>query len=245
LVRGAIVDPVYGVGQLSRLAVQGLEATSREAAEYSARMRRPKDELAARWGSPIAQQRAIESQRPYQEPGWLAALAKQHELEFGPESHIAKLSNAESAGNLEAAARFGGGLALPFGKARLGKLGWKTLANLAARGAGYGAIQPAEHGTVGEKTAQAVAGAISAPLVKMVGNKAAGAAKKAATAGGVSLWDLVKMIPLHKWHSPLDVAMGIPRVVGSKTARKLTPRIAAGSAVRTTQGAEEGQDEQN
>jgi hypothetical protein len=78
----------------------------------------------------------------------------------------------------------------------------------------------------------------------------AGAAEKKAdpeTAGGVALWDLVKGIGLHRWHAS-DLAH-VPRLagraIGSKASRRLLPPLAAGGAVRATQGIEEGQDEQN
>jgi hypothetical protein len=148
LLRGAVYDPAYGLGQLARMGVQAMRPNFKET--------RPADELAARWGSPVRQMRAREHQS---EPGWLTRLADYTEGEFGPKSKAAKVYGAASAGPVEATTRFAGGLALPAGAAAKSAAG---LAKLAATGAAYGLTQPAEHGTFKEKLAQAGAGAIGA-----------------------------------------------------------------------------------
>jgi hypothetical protein len=148
VLRGAVIDPAYGLGQLARMGVQAMRPNFKET--------RPADELAARWGSPVRVMRAREHQS---EPGWLTDLAKYVEEGAGPKSKLAKVYGAESAGPVEATTRFAGGLALPFGKAEWAAQGAKGLGKLAATGAGYGLVQPSEHGTFREKAAQAAAGA--------------------------------------------------------------------------------------
>jgi hypothetical protein len=157
LLRGAVYDPAYGLGQLARMGVQAMRPNFKET--------RPADELAARWGSPVRQMRAREHQS---EPGWLTRLADYTEGEFGPKSKAAKVYGAESAGPVEATTRFAGGLALPAGAAAKSAAG---LAKLAATGAAYGLTQPVEHGTFKEKLAQAGAGAIGAPLLGAAAQK--------------------------------------------------------------------------
>jgi hypothetical protein len=148
LVRGAVIDPAYGLGQLARMGVQAMRPNFKET--------RPADELSARWGSPVRVMRAREHQS---EPVWLTDLAKYVEEGAGPKSKLAKVYGAESAGPVEATTRFAGGLALPFGKAKWVEEGASGLGKLAATGAGYGLVQPTEHGTFREKAAQAAAGA--------------------------------------------------------------------------------------
>jgi hypothetical protein len=154
VLRGAVIDPAYGLGQLARMGVQAMRPNFKET--------RPKDELAARWGSPVRVMRAREHQS---EPGWLTNLANYVEESAGPKSKLAKVYGAESAGPAEATTRFAGGLALPFGKAKWAAEGAGGLGKLAATGAGYGLVQPAEHGTFKEKLAQAGAGAAGSTLL--------------------------------------------------------------------------------
>jgi hypothetical protein len=155
LVRGPVIDTAYGLGQLARMATQAIADRSRAAAQET----RPQDELAAKWGSASRAMRARERQR---EPGWLTDLANYVEEGAGPQSKLAKVYGAESAGPVEAATRFAGGLALPFGKAKWAAEGAKGLGKLVATGTGYGLVQPSEHGTFREKAAQAAAGAAGA-----------------------------------------------------------------------------------
>jgi hypothetical protein len=160
VLRGAVYDPAYGLGQLARMGVQAMRPDFKET--------RPKDELKDRWGSAVRAMRAREHQS---EPGWLTRLADYTEGEFGPKSKAAKVYGAESAGPVEATTRFAGGLALPFGKAKWAAEGASGLGKLAATGAGYGLAQPTEHGTFREKAAQAGAGAAGSAILGKVAQR--------------------------------------------------------------------------